>query len=182
MPRYAKYSPNDFVFSAYTLSMKSSRFLSRRIDRGNTLFPFLLLAILGCGEETSPGSSHSTHHHQAPHSGVLVELGHHFANLEVVREVDPPGLTLYVLDAHAQRAIPLKQSSIEITVLLPSGEKRSFRLIAVSNPLTGEKPGQSSQFSVQTEILKSPGIYEMEVRFLEVRGQAFENLNFKIKS
>lgn len=116
------------------------------------------------------------HQHEAPHGGTLVELGDHFANLELVLDASTGTLTAYVLDGHADQAIRLEQKEIVL-----KGKSESFTLQAVGSPLTGERPGDSSQFEVRSDSLK--GIQELDATIVKivVKGQVLVDVPLRLQ-
>jgi hypothetical protein len=149
----------------------------------------LVLLLAGCNGEPPPPPPKKApdardyvpppepkHHHDAPHGGTLVELGDHFANLELVLDASTGTLTAYVLDGHADQAIRLEQKEIVL-----KGKTESWTLQAVGSPLTGERPGDSSQFEVRSDSLK--GIQELEATVVKivVKGQALVDVPLRLQ-
>jgi hypothetical protein len=136
-------------------------------------------AVVGCGrhdhaaEKTGGG-----HAHTAPHGGVLIEVGEHAYNLELLRDPAAGRLMVWVLDGHAENFVRIKSPALEATVASGS-EKKSLSLKAVANPATGETVGDTSQFEAQADWLK--GSLPVEVAFapLEIKGRRFEGLSGK---
>ena len=117
------------------------------------------------------------HEHHPPHQGTLVELGEEFAHLEVVLDAKTGTLTAYSLDGEAEKAVRLKQAEIVIAI---SGVKglETLALKAQESPLTGEKPGDSSEFSVQADALKGVAKFDGIVKAVTTRGTDFKNVKF----
>lgn len=143
------------------------------------------LAILaGCDSPTHPPAptrapepgrvKAATHPHDAPHGGTLVELGDHAANLEVVVDAPTGRITAYVLDGHADQPIRLEQREIVIKT-----RTFSVALQAVGSPLTGEKPGDSSQFEGQSDSLKGVQGVDATVVRIVVKGREFADVSFR---
>lgn len=86
---------------------------------------------------------------------MLVELGDEVAHVELVFESATGKVTAYVLDGEAEKPIRLEQK--EIVLKAATGE---VALQAVGSPLTGEKPGDTSQFEGQSDRLK--GVKELD--------------------
>lgn len=113
------------------------------------------------GHDT-PADAEAEHVHVAPHGGLLLEIGPHIANIELVRDSAEGRLTLYVLGPHAEVAVPILQYEVVIE-LRPGRDAQSaaagsvlyeLRLDPVENPLTGETAGHTSQFTAVSEILQ----------------------------
>lgn len=109
--------------------------------------------LVGCGggggyrevtdEDLVPKHEEHDHHHAAPHGGLLVEVGSHEYNVEVVVAEEEPRLTLYVLDAHAEGPVAIKTDAIALK--LEVGETETA-IALKATPQTGEAEGTSSQF------------------------------------
>lgn len=145
---------------------------------------FLALLLLGCSAPhdhdhpsttTTPQSGHHHHHHPAPHGGQLIEIGEEFAHLEALWKPESGELRIYVLDGEAQRGVPLVQPSIRLLI-----GKQSYELPAQSNPLSGEKPGNSSEFAAQLSDLKNQKAWTGEVEMIELKGRKFPHLKLEI--
>lgn len=115
------------------------------------------------------------HEHHAPHGGTLIELSEEeFAHLELVLDSQEGKLTGYVLDGEAEKSIRIPQEEIE----LKTKDKGDIVLKAVANPLTGETVGDTSEFSTQSDNLKSITTFEGSVVSVLVKGKEFDNVSF----
>lgn len=131
----------------------------------------LLAMFVGCGK--GGGHSHGGGHaHKAPHGGTLVEVGDHAYNLELVRDAAAGKLTAYVLDGHAENFVRIKAPAIE-AVATVGAEPRPLTLRAIANAATGETVGDSSQFEVQADWLKTAPNFDVTVLSIEIRGSKF---------
>jgi hypothetical protein len=112
------------------------------------LIGFTLLCA--CGEQ-APESEEVGHRcaHAPVYGGQLIEIGEHFAQVELLHESATGKLTAYVWDGHVEHARPVAMKSIRVTI---GGEP--VELLPVSNPLTGDGPGSSSQFEGRSERLR----------------------------
>jgi len=143
---------------------------------------FLVLvsfAVAGCGRhEHAAEKKGGGHAHTAPHGGVLIEVGEHAYNLELLRDPAAGKLTVWVLDGHAENFVRLKAAALEATATVGS-EKKTVSLKAVANPATGETAGDTSQFEAQADWLK--GSLPIEVTFapVEIKGRRFDGLSGK---
>ena len=121
-----------------------------------------------------------THHeHVAPHGGTLVALGDELAHLELVLDPETGAMTAYVLDGEASRGVAVQQPALEIEVQPEGGDRFSVALAPVSNVLTGETPGNTSQFAGRSDRLRGLRRFRGEVLRLEVKGQRFERVSFQ---
>lgn len=123
--------------------------------------------------DAPPPAPPPKHQHEAPHGGTLVELGEHFANLELVLDAVSGKLTAYVLDGHADQAIRLEQREIVLKL-----KDSTLSLQAVGSPLTGERPGDTSQFEGQSDSLKGQKEFDAKVVRIVVKGQDFQDVSF----
>ena len=151
----------------------------------------LLCALAACSKQSEHkdyskvpgGDAHAGHNdgghvHTAPHGGTLVELGDHAYNVELLRDATTGKLTVWVLDAHAENFIRIKAPSIEL-VAMPGGKFTPLILAAVANPATGETVGDTSQFEIQTDWLKTAGAFSGIVT-VEIKGTKFEKVGFSL--
>ena len=151
----------------------------------------LLCALAACSKQSEHkdyskvpgGDAHAGHNdgghvHTAPHGGTLVELGDHAYNVELLRDATTGKLTVWVLDAHAENFIRIKAPSIEL-VAMPGGKFTPLILAAVANPATGETVGDTSQFEIQTDWLKTAGAFSGIVT-VEIKGTKFEKVGFAL--
>jgi len=135
------------------------------------------LAAIGSGCSPSPDSSLPTsptggHVHVALHGGVLVEVGNHAYNVELVRDAEAGKLTAYILDGHAENFVRIAIPSFEL-IAITGGERRPLTLRAVANPATGETVGDTSQFEAQADWLKRASQFPGEIPVLDIRGTPF---------
>jgi hypothetical protein len=167
------------------------------------LFLLAIAGLTGC-ETKPPNASKNTaaarhehnhaHHHHAPHGGTLIELGDHFAHLELVLDEKTGSLTAYVLDGEAEKGIRIAQPGLELTLHswdsgnLTNSDSATMTvtLPAVANPLTGEKPGDTSEFSgrivpTSSSPATSPSAitrFEATLSRITVRGREFAEVRF----
>lgn len=126
------------------------------------------------------------HEHHAPHGGTLVVLGEEFAHMELVLDPGAGSLTGYILDGEAENAVRIGQEDIDIKIrdTLPSGgesDKSGYALILkpVSNILTGETAGDTSEFAVQSDKLKDVQKFDAVISVINIKGQTFRNIGFR---
>jgi hypothetical protein len=146
------------------------------------LAALLLFTVAGCSKSGSNPAAHGGHTHVAPHGGVLVALGDHAYNLELVRDAGAGKLTAYLLDGHAENFVRLSVPSFDL-VAIYGGEKRTLAMKAVANPATGETVGNTSQFESEADWLKKASEFPASIPVLEIKGTKFSNvaLHFSAK-
>lgn len=120
------------------------------------------------------------HHHKAPRGGVLLELGDEFAHLEISLDRTAGMLTVFVLDSNAERAVRIAQPAIDVVVGRGGRAEIPLQARATANPLTGEREGDSSQFTVTDPRLAAPGQLKGTIKDVTVRGQRFATLTFTV--
>lgn len=159
----------------------------------------LSLVLMGCGpneetaapqshEEHAEGEDHShghSHAHTAPHGGTLVILGDHFAIVEMVLDAAVGKMTAYVLDGEAEKPVRISQPAIEILILKPESSTSSspqrdlVKLEAVANTLTGEKSGDTSEFSAVSDVLKGKDHFDGIIQSVTLKGEEKKSVSFK---
>ena len=98
------------------------------------------------------GHGHDEHGHptEGPHHGVLVELGNEEYHAEVTHDDATGTVTVYLLDASAEKTVT--SDATEITINVKHGDKpEQFKLSA--QPQDGEPAGQSSRYSLTDKEL-----------------------------
>ena len=124
-------------------------------------------------------SAHSSGHvHVAPHGGTLVEIGEHTYNVELLRDKTAGKLTAWVLDAHAENFVRLKAPAIAL-VAMPGGTFTPLSLKAVANAVTGEKVGDTSQFEVEADWLKTAGAFS-GIFTVEINGTVYKDVAYRL--
>lgn len=129
-------------------------------------------------EEGEGGHGHA---HSAPHGGTLIALGEHFAHLELVVDATAGKATVYALDGEAEKPLRLPQEKIGLSITRKVGDAVSsatLELLAVTNPLTGEQVGDSSEFSGESELLKGADRFEGVVQSVSIQGETLEGVRF----
>jgi len=123
-----------------------------------------------------PAKDEDGHSHTAPHGGALLELGDHFAFLELVVEPDTGKMTLYVLDGEAEKAVRLTHKAISVRVEAPTGVG-TLDLQGRANTLTGETVGDTSEFVATHAGLKGATKVQARVGEIVVKGQTLRDLS-----
>jgi hypothetical protein len=113
------------------------------------------------------------HEHTAPHNGNLVEIGEEFAHLELVIDPLAGKLIVYVLDGEAEKPVRIKTKFLELTLTEVNGEKMEERLEVkpVSSSLSGEKEGDTSEFAVTSQKLKSAKTFKGKIKEMRIKGK-----------
>ena len=132
------------------------------------------------GGDAHAGHNHGGHAHAAPHGGTLVELGDHAYNVELLRDAATGKLTVWVLDAHAENFVRIAAPTLELAAM-PGGKFTPLTLKAVANHGTGETVGNTSQFEVQADWLKTAGAFSGIVT-VEIKGTKFEKVGFSLSN
>lgn len=133
------------------------------------------------GESAESHDDHDHDHaHQAPHGGLLIALGDHVANAEIVMDAGTGTLTLYAFDGCAENAVRIKQESIALRVV-PADKRdaRELTLSARSNALTGEKPGDAAEFSVRDDSLMGAAGFDGVIVKIEIKGESYSDVKFR---
>jgi len=138
---------------------------------------WLWMALLAGCDDAPPGAGRPSggHGHAAPHGGALVELGDHVAQVEIV--VDGKKMTAYVLDGHAEKAVRIEQKELVVhAVPRGAGAPIQARLVAVGSALSGEKPGDTSQFE---GAFDGPKAWDGLIEAVRVKGLDFKSVKFR---
>jgi len=142
------------------------------------LFTAAVMAT-GCSKSHNhDAKAHAGHAHTAPHGGTLVELGDHAYNVELVRDRTTGKLAAWILDGHAEHFVRLKSPTLEL-IAMPGGNFTRLTLQAVANPATGETVGDTSQFEVQADWLKTAGEFS-GIFTVEIKGTKFEQVEYSL--
>ena len=142
-------------------------------------FVFTILTVFSIASVAEEGHHHG---HHAPHDGTLVVLGEEFAHLEFVLDTETGKITVYVLDGEAENPIRIDQDQIEIQILTKEdsskAESPTLMFEPVSNVLTGEKKGDTSEYSTQSDQLKGQDRFQATISGITVNGVEFRAVDF----
>jgi hypothetical protein len=136
----------------------------------------MVLLIAGCDSKPAEPPPPAKHAHQAPHGGTLVELGEEFAHVELVFDGATGKMAAYVLDGEVEKPIRLDQKEIVL-----KGKTASVALQAVGSPLTGEKPGDTSQFEGQSETLRGAKEFDATIVRIVVKGKELTDVPLRLQ-
>jgi hypothetical protein len=130
------------------------------------------------GHEHADGES--GHIHAAPHAhagGMLVELGEHLVQMEVVPDLETGELRLFFWDGHAENPVRLTQTSLQLALTV-AGATTELALSAQASTLTGETVGDSAEFRGKHAQLKGATGFHAVVHQLDALGASFESVSF----
>ena len=139
----------------------------------------LLVLLAACREKDHGHAPAGGHVHTAPHGGMLLEVGEHAYNLELLHDPAAGKLTVWVVDGHAENFVRLKAPTISLIASV-AAEKHPLTLQAIANPATGETLGDTSQFEVQADWLKTATGFDVLVPTLEIRGTTFDRITGRL--
>ncbi|HIF41274.1 MAG TPA: hypothetical protein EYQ74_09265 [Planctomycetes bacterium] len=126
------------------------------------------------------GDGETGHSHSAPHAhagGMLVELGDHFLQMEVVPDLETGELRLFFWDGHAENPVRLTQASLQLALTV-SGVTAELALSAQASTLTGETVGDSAEFRGKHAGLRGATEFHAVVHQLDALGASFESVPF----
>jgi hypothetical protein len=138
----------------------------------------LLSTLVACGGDESAAlanpelQSSAAHAHAAPNGGKLIELGEHFANLELLYEPATGLVRVLVLDAHAERYVRSGTGELVLDLHAPAGVE--LRLVGVASTLTGETSGDTARF--EGTLTTRPLTWSARLREIELHGQRFASV------
>ena len=113
---------------------------------------------------------------KAPHGGLLVDAGDDFAHVELVFDSIRGTLSAYILDGEAEEVVPLKQTTILVRLAKPV---RTLKLKADISPLSGEKPGATSSYTLTDPSWKGLSQLRGALVSVDFNGRVFKNLAFQ---
>ncbi len=156
--------------------------VDRKIAAGWAVGALLVFGVIGCGRSEPPPVADVTgghgHVHTSKYGGVLVEVGNHEFNLEVLVDPRLGRLTVWTLDAHAEAYLRIPTKFLEVSARMNSGPEQLLQARAVANPATGEVEGNSAQFEATADWLKGAKDVEGAVKSITLGGKTFTDLKF----
>lgn len=153
--------------------------------KSSLLVPALAVVCLfaGCRKQHAghnhDHAAHGGHVHAAPHGGLLVELGDHAYNLELVVQPDAGRLLAYLLSGHADQFVRSNMASIELWIM-DGDQSRELVLQPMANPITGETVGNTSLFLAEADWLKRGAAFTGVIKTVSVGRARFEGVRFAI--
>ena len=115
----------------------------------------------------------------------MIAIGDHFAHVELVLDSTAGRMTAYVLDAEAEKAVRVDHNVLEILILKPESPAGGppggdlLTMNAVTNPLTGESVGDTSEFTVVSDLLKGKTEFEGILQSVTIKGDEKKGIRFK---
>ena len=126
-------------------------------------------------EELSDGHTHAAPHEEV--GGVLIELGDHYANLELVPDFETGHLSLYFWDAHAESPARLTAPTLKADITIGS-ETFPLVLAAQASLLTGETEGDSAHFRAHEARFIDAESFSGTLQQLNLMGESFDGQAF----
>ena len=129
---------------------------------------FLIFLVLGCNKQdlSPPDQGMSDEGYQSPRGGVIVVLGSEELHIEFVHQELSGDLTGYILGSDAKSDKRLKQEEIELKIEI-KGESFNLPLYAQGNVMSGEKVGDSAEFTGQDDRLKGVKNFKVQLKSLK---------------
>ena len=89
-------------------------------------------------------------------------------------------MEVQIFDGHFESPIRIADASITVRVKMPPGEFVDVICTAVTDKLSGEKPGDSSTFRGNNDALKATSLAAFDAVFLgaTIRGQKMDEVPF----
>ena len=154
----------------------SRKISSRKVEMNNWMPIIFVAAALGCGG----GHDHEHGHgHQAPHGGVLVNVGDEFCHLEFVQEPESNRLQLHVMRFHPKEG-PLKISMAQIEVgATTGGEEKAivFNPVELDGITATDHP--TSLYMAEVDWLENAPNFNGTVKKLTIEGKLFLEIAFQ---
>ncbi len=136
--------------------------------------------LAGCKENADHDHDHGGggHAHEPKNGGMLVEVGTHQFNLEVLPDPAAGKMTVWILDAHAEDYVRIPAPSLEVKATV-GGAAKMVTLAAVANAASGETVGNTSQFEGSADWLKGIGSFSGVVGSVTLGGKNFGDVAFE---
>lgn len=144
---------------------------------------FQLLFTLFFAISTCFSQDHHDHHHTAPNGGMLIPLGDHFANVELLFDPESGKVRIWLLDGCAENYIRSSMPSVDLVVrrkevqpdVTPAQQDRVVRikLAAIANRLTGETVGNTSEFAAIIDSMRGVLQFHGFLERIEIRSEEF---------
>lgn len=144
----------------------------------------LFISLMSCDnkvdsvkEQAQVDQHEEEHSHDAPNGGILTEVGEHTASLEWL--IEEGQFKIYIFDGCAEKPIRIAQEKIEVSMKVE--EEKKFKLAALTNKLTGEKPGDANTFYTEVTELDKEKISSITVHSISIQGIDYKNINLEVK-
>ena len=158
----------------------SRKISSRKVEMKNWMQIIFVAAALGCGGGHDHDHNHGDGHgHQAPHGGVLVNVGDEFCHLEFVQEPESNRLQLHVMRFHPKEG-PLKISMAQIEVgATTGGEEKAivFKPVELDGITATDHP--TSLYMAEVDWLENAPNFNGTVKKLTIEGKLFLEIAFQ---
>jgi hypothetical protein len=142
-----------------------------------------LLPLAGCGgdhDHPEGAEEHAAHPAHAPRmGGVLVELGEHELQLEIVHDAQAGRLIVYVWDGHVEHPVRTAATGAPATVEIEGGEV-ALELLAQADELTGETVGDSARFEVTDPRLAGREAVAGRLGPIAIAGRDWGPVDFRV--
>jgi hypothetical protein len=132
-----------------------------------------LLLVLACALQAAGFQP------QPSHGGTLIEIGDEAGYVELVMDKDAGKLRAYVMDGEAEDPVRVSQKTM-IFNLRAGTRKLHLVLKAVSDPLSGEKAGDSSEFEADLALLQGLEHFEGVLQKISLFGQDFSRVALSV--
>lgn len=129
---------------------------SNRLLRQAATVALLTAMSLGCSmpsdtkakKNNKDGEEAHVHPTEGPHGGPLAEWGDEKYHAELVLDAEKKQATVYVLDGHVEKAVPIEAKTITLTV---QGEGSPVQIVLNADPQEKDGEGKSSRFSATND-------------------------------
>lgn len=145
--------------------------------KGTLVAMLIALFSLGCSPSTSSngasnkGKEEHEHPEKGPHGGPLAEWGDEEFHVELVLSTENKQATVYVLDGHAEKAVPIEAETV--TLILKS-EEPPVQVELKAEPQEGDPAGKASKFVGTHEKLGAKLDPEKIVASGKVKGKPYQ--------
>ena len=104
-------------------------------------------------------------------------FGKEMAHIEFVLDAETGKLEAWVLDGSAENGVRVPQTEIELAVEV-GDRSETVTLRARSNNLSGEKPGDTSEFEASSPALVGVKEFDATITSFTVKGTEFKAVKF----
>ncbi len=163
----------------------SRKISSRKVEMKNWMPIIFVTAALGCGDghDHEHGHNHDHNHgdghgHQAPHGGVLVNVGDEFCHLEFVQEPESNRLQLHVMRFHPEMPVKFFMEQIEVSAKVgDEGKVVIFKPVELDGATATDRP--TSLYMAEVDWLKNVAGFNGTVKKLAIEGKIFLEIAFQ---